>query len=372
MESSGSAPPVWVDAPDLRTAVGSPGPYVTVVLATEAAIDNAGHRNTLRWQGMRQELLDQGAPEALLGQIDELVPEAHHDGQTLVVLADGAGVRHVSHWDELPHREVGRWAPLPRLGEVLSRRQAHPARLHVIADRTGADLIGVRYDAPPLEEDVAGSTRPIRKVQPGGWSQRRFQERAEHTWEQNARQVAERVAAMLGRMNARLVLTAGDARALQLLRESLPVEVTPLVREVSGSRAADGSPLVGADVERHLAEAEARDTEALLAKLDEELGQSDRACDGAARTLAALVGGRVQALLVHDDPDDERTAWFGDDPAVVGHTRDDVASLGVDSPREGRLVDVALRAALATSSGVRFLPEPGRIRQDIAAILRWS
>src|SRR3954452_14823796 len=115
MESSGTAPAVWIDAPDLRQVVDSPGPFITVVLATEAAIDNAAHRNTLRWAAARQDLLDQGAPEAALAAIDDLVPDAHHEGQTLVVLADAGGVRHVSHWPELPRRELARWAPLPVL-----------------------------------------------------------------------------------------------------------------------------------------------------------------------------------------------------------------------------------------------------------------
>jgi hypothetical protein len=82
----------------------------------------------------------------------------------------------------------------------------------------------------------------------------------------------------------------------------------------------------------------------------------------------------VDVLLVaSDDPEDARTAFFGPDPAVVGATAGDVRALGVDEPVEGRLVDVAMRAALGTGAGVRVVP-PGAAGPTggLGAILRWS
>lgn len=79
----------------------------------------------------------------------------------------------------------------------------------------------------------------------------------------------------------------------------------------------------------------------------------------------------MDALLVHDAADDGRTAWFGPDPTHVAPTRAALRDLGVDSPRQGRLVDVAVRATLGTGAGIRVVPAGAGVGEDPGAILRW-
>ncbi len=300
---------------------------------------------------------DQGADEAALAHVDPLVEDAHHR----------------SHWPRLPFRELARWQALPSLGVVLDRRQEAPPHLLVVCDRQGADITAVRYEAGDVELE-AGDVDPVgRKVNAGGWSQRRYQERAENSWEHNAKDVAEKVARLAQLVEARLVAVAGDVRASQLLRQELPRDVLELVREVEGSRAPDGAPTVAPeDLERLVAEVVAHDTKALVDKLAEELGQHDRGRGGLEGTMAALVAAQVQVLLVHDDPDDPRTAWFGDEPTTVAARRDDLAGLGPGALHEGRLADVVIGAALATGAGVRMLPSDEGVPEGVGAILRWS
>ena len=80
---------------------------------------------------------------------------------------------------------------------------------------------------------------------------------------------------------------------------------------------------------------------------------------------------QVDVLLVHDDPDEDRQAWFGPEPIHVALTEDMVAAMGVDQPRQARLADVAVRAALGTGAGVRVVP-PAGASEGLGAILRWS
>jgi hypothetical protein len=80
------------------------------------------------------------------------------------------------------------------------------------------------------------------------------------------------------------------------------------------------------------------------------------AVEGAAATLAALARGQVATLLLTGlFLDDRRTAWFGPAPTDVAADRDALVGLGVPDPVEGRLVDVAVRAALGTGAEVRVL-----------------
>jgi hypothetical protein len=109
----------------------------------------------------------------------------------------------------------------------------------------------------------------------------------------------------------------------------------------------------------------------LLERFATELGQAgapraahgDRAVEGAAATLAALGRGQVETLLLTGlFLDDERTAWFGPAPTDVAADRDELAGLGVAEPVEGRLVDVAVRAAMGTGAGVRILDPADQAR----------
>jgi peptide subunit release factor 1 (eRF1) len=175
------------------------------------------------------------------------------------------------------------------------------------------------------------------------------------------------------RNDAKLVVVARDVRAVELLRKALPPRVDELVTVIDGSRHADGSEdAIADDTVRAVATVVARDTAALLAKFREEVGQHDRAADGPGPVLEALARGQVEVLLVHDDPDDNRTAWFGPEPLHVGARRDVVEAMGVAAPTEGRLVDVALRAALGSGAGIRIVPDSRQLDGRVGAILRWA
>ncbi|MBW3668968.1 MAG: hypothetical protein KY443_07110 [Actinobacteria bacterium] len=374
MESAGTTPHVAVNAPDLAEVLQAPGPFATVYLATVGDVDNAAQRSELRWRGVRDALADAGAPESTLEEIDALVPDAHHRGQCLSVVANGDGVLHVEHHPEEPKRDIGRWAPLPSLVPVLEWRQSSPPHLVVLADRTGADVIGFRRELPDVMREAGDQDGDaVRKVHPGGWSQRRYQERAENAWEHNADAAAAEVARMAERIGARLIVAAGDVRALQLLRDALPRELADLLAAADGNRAPDGSAGTTADdAVRLVADAVARDTVALIEKFREEKGQGDRAAAGAARTMEALAQGRVEVLLVDDDAmEDTPIAWFGPEPTMVGMTEADVKAFGVDTATAARLPDVAVRAALLTSAGVRVVPGAVLDGDPVAAILRW-
>jgi hypothetical protein len=169
------------------------------------------------------------------------------------------------------------------------------------------------------------------------------------------------------------VAAAGDVRAVQLLREQAPKRVRELIRVVGGEYHSLDAVFAAAD--KQVAATVEADTEALLQRFAEERGQRDRAVEGAAATLAALARGQVATLLVAGPwLDDERTAWFGPAPTDVAGDRDALAALGVHSPTEGRLINVAVRAALGTGANVRVI-EPDRRdgpREGLGALLRFA
>jgi hypothetical protein len=357
---------------DLTGVATAAGPFVSVYVTTERAVDNASHRSEVHWKDVRRDLHAQGAPAAVLAEIDPLVPDAHHMGGCLAVIATTDGIRHVEHGGPCPPTDVGRWGPVPRLAPIIEWRQSHIPHLIVLADRTGADLIAVTRERGEMARTTQGDDDVIRKVHPGGWSQRRYQQRAEDSWEHNAEKVAREATAMALRSGAELMFGAGDVRALGYLRESLPKEWRAVYREVSGARDAHVKEHVRAQVDALVSAEVAQRSAAVAERLREELGQGDLGCEGIERTVAALARGQVEALLLAPGAGLEHPVWFGSEPLQLAMDRDGVEALGATDPREGPLLDVAIRAALGTDASVRMVPPEERIKEGIGGVLRWA
>ena len=370
MEAAGTVPRVGIDISDLAELLEGEGPWLTVYLVTDGQVENAAQRADQRWRALRQRLSAEGAPDEVLDHVDPLVADAHKQGAVLAVVADASGVRHVQHLDTGPEDDRGTWGRLPDLVPLVRWRQDHPSFLVVLADRGGADLIADRAGQDEIERSV-GDGDPERKVHGGGWSHRRFQQRAEEDWAKTAAEVTEALVRLARRVDPRIIVLGGDVRATNLVYDDLPTELAARTRLIEQGRAADGSEEERAEEVRRLVNtAVAEDTVALLEKFREENGQQDRAADGAAGTIEALNQAAVDVLLLHDDR--ERTAWIGPQAVPLGLDRR-AATVGSDAEaQEVPLADAALRAALATGATVRVVPAAGPVQDGIGALLRWA
>src|SRR5687768_9247821 len=226
---------------DLARIFDDPGPFVSLYLDVSAAQERARHRAELHWKNVRRELGDAGAPEAILELLDEEVLKGVGEGDTLAVIAGSGGVLHSGFQPDPPVRDVGRFGPLPYLAPLIEWRQSMPTHLVVTADRVGADIVAFVRDGRDIEVHLDGDDDVVHKSGKGGWSQRRYEQRTENTWEANAAAVAERLTKLVDRLNPRLVIGAGDVRALQLLMEDVPSRVADRFVTADGSRAADSS-----------------------------------------------------------------------------------------------------------------------------------
>jgi len=245
-----------------------------------------------------------------------------------------------------------------------------------------AELLGAGVPEGTLEAvdderteqvEVEGARTPhLTRSKPGGWSQPRYQHRAEVLWERNATEVAEMLTKMVDRVRPRFVAAAGDLRALELLREQSPKRVQALIEVVGGELGSIDEVLE--EAERLAADTAEADTGALLDEFERERGQRDRAADGAEATFEALAMGQVRVLLVGNVRDDGQSAWFGEEFGQVALNREDLIVQGT-TPVEGRLVDVAVRAALGTGAEVRVLSPNTDARGPsggLGAVLRYS
>lgn len=344
----------------LDDLIATPGPFASVYLRSPSGTEDAAHRFDVRWRNVRRQIAeDPNASELLPGLDDAASDFDHGDAAAVAIFASPSGVV-VRPLDDEIHGDVARVEGIPSLVPVLHAEQRSVPHVMVLTDRTGADIVAVVDAERVAVDEVEGDTLHIHRGRFGGWSHRRFQQRAENRWESNAREVAERVEEISRSVGARLVTIAGDVRACQLLREHLADDVA----EVSIVLDVGDPDTVAEATVRLAADVVARDTREVLEDF------AGRAAHGAAvacpgPVLAALSEGRVAKLLVVDDQDDARRAWFapGDSPACsTERTAPDW--------HEARLVDVAVRAALLTDVDVRVVPSHV-VDEDIGAILRW-
>ncbi len=346
---------------DVGELLSASGPFVSVALPTPSALDDASHRIEIRWRNARRELEGTGVDDNELARLEgSLVGLDHSDGAAVVLLQAPGIPTFVELLDSEIRDELVVVDSLPRLGPVLESRQRSVPHLMVVVDRAGADIVGIGADSTPVEVEVDGEPFHLHRGHPGGWSQRRFQQRAENLWESNACANAAQVAELARRLDARLITIAGDVRAVGFLRDHLPADVADMALELDGQ-----SPDAVADqTVRAVADVVARETRAVLEEFRAADGQG-HAASGVGATLEALSAGRVRMLLVHDDPNDLRRGAF--DPSGIGVT----AQRAPNGFRDGRLVDVAMRSALLGGAGIRFVPQHAPPDESLGALLRW-
>jgi len=327
----------------------------------------------LRLRAVAARLVDLGAPPPTVETVCDRV-------ETTVVPTTGVAIG-VAGQVVLFHQPIPGWSRADRcrygtpghVAPLLSWLQRHPPYVEVLIDRAGAEVISMPAGTRSATvRHVAGPDDEIERNAPGGWAQPRYQRRAEDSWRHNAGAVADAAGAALRKLDAGLLLVGGDVRAVQLFEDRIRGRMpTVIVRRVPGGRHPDGSaPARELVVGQHVAEYADERNAAVLAAVHAELGPNGRGVVGVTNTLTALAAGRIRTLLVTDDEADDRIAWFGPDTLCV----DESARPGLPAGqplRPGRLVDVAVRAALLTHADVRVLDDPGGLAEGIGGLGRF-
>lgn len=366
-----------MDLHDLSDVLSAPGPFVTVHVVSESAVERAQEKYDLEWKNALSQLAEQGVDERTREGL-AAAKGSHDEGESRLVIAtptDGT-VRLAVSLGTPPRRPVVQLGPLPHLLPLVDDVTTQVPHVVLLADRTGAD-VSAYYDSSRQagEVTVTGHAPDIRKVSVGGWSQLHYQHRAENGWEANAREIVDAVVQLAEGVHAELIVAAGDQREVALVRQYLPHHLQDRFLTVEGGRGEDGS---SALVRQRMADTVARHVAqkslALLEGYSQERGQGKRAVDGVSDVVAALRKAQVETLLVTTDAAGYSTLLFGPEPTQIGTSAADLAALGVDDPKEGPMIDVLIRAALGTSAGVQLVPHELATAPTggVGAVLRYS
>ncbi|WP_285692534.1 hypothetical protein [Actinomadura sp. NBRC 104412] len=265
-------------------------------------------------------------------------------------------------------------AALPRILPVLAWLQHQPPYVLAVVGRDGADIeIHPGGTAPMVVRTV---TAPV-----GDGATRTRDRRGRHRhpgqdgWERTGSCVADVLKDQLVGGRTRLLLLAGDPRALHAVDQGLPGSMRHQVsvRYVPGGRGQDGTwHRGGLNVQQQLRAWVDEQNRRVLRRIGEGRDANGWVAEGASATLEALAHGRVRVLVVVNDAEDRRTAWFVPGGAEASMTLPATGSAGLH--RRAALADVAVRAAILTGAEIRIV-EPDTVdapAEGIGALCRFG
>lgn len=189
--------------------------------------------------------------------------------------------------------------PTPAVYSLVQMVEDNPVYGVLNADQQDAVLSFIAFGGINRRVTLEGTDYP-RHQQQGGWSQRRYQNRAGERIEAFARDVAEETRKQLDRLGVDDLIVGGnevmtsalDGAFHETVKERL-VDTVPMDMTVSDSEVIEATMPIVTQVEREREEAAVR-------ALADMIGMDARGASGPADTLRALQNGQVDVLLMVD------------------------------------------------------------------------
>lgn len=308
----------------LATIYGHPGPYTTVYLATRPLLANSESDTARRWRDLRIDLEVQGAPLPALQAIDArlALPSPEHTS-AIAVIAAADGTTVVDYGLEPPAHDHVVVDSLPYASPLLEWHQRRVAHLVVTIDNVGADIAVFGLDHYERFDTVDGQDNDL----------------------------ADQIALRAQEIDAGLIVLAGEPADSNSMADRVRLRVPATCRIVTEPSHIVTDDLADAAV-RLVSDTTARTTVRHLRDL-RFLASHGAAVDGTAGTIEALAGRTADLLLIHDDPDDQRRCWIGDQPQQIS------LRPGSDHNQEARLVDAAIRSAVLQDVPIHIIPTTG-------------
>lgn len=340
-----------------------------------ALFDGSGQDAETRRDTIRNSLRTAGAPAADCEAIDRILAEPTGVGgpcSRFLVATEGDVIIDEILAGPMTSAESVEYTAVPNLLPLLVDRKNDALYLVVEAAREGGEIhaFRARHTASLHDEDIQGRTDSLNKVQAGGWSHSRYQHHSEEIWRQNQNQLASAVDTLVRELRPRLLVLAGDVRAVQLLSD----ELAPASREIASTvpthvRAAGSSrDALNDHVAARLTELRAKDEQAAVDRLS--AGDFENGAVGVGAVIHALQQGQVEKMLIDLDAIGDRSLFaLASEPWVASAPEEALGAAVLGS------VPAALalsRAALVADSRLMFV-DTGRLpeRAGVAAVLRW-
>jgi hypothetical protein len=364
-----------MDSARFRRLLTARAPFASAYFEDSHDTADAATQLDLKWRGVRDQLVEQGADESLADDMERAVmdlrPPIAHSGRAVV--ADADGVVFNEHLLRPPAATVARVSELPYIVPIVEHGFDDINYLLVAVDHTGADIT-VHLDGTLRSEAVDGGGHPVHKASgaetagPGD-----PQLRTDEAARKNLRAVADRIAELVDDAAASAVFVVGEVRSRSDLLATLADRVATLAvpLEVGARRSGHDFDEVAGAIESEMLKRRLAVIDDAAQRFAAEIGrQSGLAVEGLGPVCSALRQGAVETLIIGDI--EEVTVVADEGLTTVAPSADVLSEQGAAPARTVR-ADEAL-PLFAVSVGASLIRTDERIApaDGICAVLRYA
>ncbi len=302
-----------------------------------------------------------------------LEDEVHRSSNGLAIFA-AAGVGEFFDAVQLDAPLDEHWlflGPVPHLYPLARLFDQYPRYASVVLDTNQARIFVFGLGSVEKREEVTGTK--TRRSSMGGWSQARYQRRAENFHLHHVKEVVETLERIVRDEEIQHVVVAGDDVVVPLLKEELPAHLREkLVDVVKIERSAGEDEIVQATLEA----LRQKDAETDSERVGELLGawqSNGLGVVGPESTLRALQMGQVDELLISATPQDLKAVQKFPEDSPTG---DVVVATSAAAPAEEnqlKLSDELVTRAQQTGARIRIIEDPALLKEfgGVGAFLRF-
>jgi peptide subunit release factor 1 (eRF1) len=259
---------------------------------------------------------------------------------------------------------------VPHLYPLVRLIDQYPRYASVVLDTNQARIFVFGLGTIEKREEVKGVK--TRHNSMGGWSQARYQRRAENFHLHHVKEVVDTLDRVVREDNIQHIIVLGDDVVVPLLKEALPAHLTEKLLDVARvDKHASEDDIVAATLEILRQNDAATDREK-VAELVDAWRSGGLSVVGPEATLRALLMGQVEELLIVATADALKPVQhpLGDAPGPV---TTDTSAPGAASDKQLQLSDDLVTRAQQTGARVRIIEDPELLREHggVGAILRF-
>lgn len=262
--------------------------------------------------------------------------------------------------------------PTPHLYPLAQTADRFPRYAAVVTDANRARIFVFSLGEVEHRREVTGVK--TRRSSVGGWSQARYQRRAENVHLHHIKEVVETLTRIVTAEHIAHVVVAGDEVAVTLVKEQLP---QPMIDKLVDAVRLDANIAEDEILARTLESLQKKDAATDTELVQEAIGAwqaSGLGTVGPEATLQALVLGQVDQLLITGSPHQLKPVQTLPPDSPSGEMAADTSlPAGPGDPQQVKLAAELIARAEQTGARVRFI-EDAELLEDVggvAALLRF-
>jgi peptide subunit release factor 1 (eRF1) len=259
---------------------------------------------------------------------------------------------------------------VPHLYPLAKVIDQYPRYASVLLDTNRARIFVFGLGTVERREQI--TNEKTRRSSMGGWSQARYQRRAENIHLHHVKEVVDSLEKIVEADRIQHIVLAGDDVVIPLLKEQLPKHLESRIVDVLALQRDAGEDEI---IEATLEVLRQKDAESDAERVQELIGawqSGGRGVVGPTGVLKALQMGQVDELLISGRPDGLHPTRLPDD-AAPGQIKVETTAATEADAAQLKLADELVTRAQQTAARVRFIENPELLKEigGVGALLRF-